>query len=549
MKNKYDAIILHTKFSLDNYLENNTIDENNVFFNDCKSLINKAYDLLNDGGLLFIYGLPNYLPFLGEYLNNYNSRESSFIFKYWIACEFKNDFDIKEGFPTAHIGLLMYLKSKNTKTPTPFNLNTKFVRIPYTSCPSCGKNTKDWGGKQHMLNPLGTALSDVWSFYPLSIKTSNSAPKDLIDRIRALLGNEKNILLINQEKEYIPNNITQPIIQNTATDRIETNRIIHGSCTEYLKRLKRENPNGIFNLAFADPPYNLSKNYSKYDDALADKEYISWCNEWLEGMYENLKPGGALLVLNIPKWAISHFSFLSKKMIFKNWIVWDALSTPSGKLLPAHYSLLYFIKPGGTPTVNLKSDNNITDRLYCLRDSCIKKRIKKDIVQEELFDIWHDIYRIKHKKDRDHHPCQLPTKLMERIIRIFSNEDDLVFDPFGGAGTTAIAAKLLNRDYIITEIDEKYVEIAHKNLNKIELNSDGELVYERTSVQKEAISTIPKKIVEKEYMDLCFMHKKVFTLEETNILSQKVYDLLLSYTGNFKKLQNLVKRKMEATLF
>ena len=106
------------------------------------------------------------------------------------------------------------------------------------------------------------------------------------------------------------------------------------------------------------------------------------------------------------------------------------MSTPAGKLLPAHYSLLYFVKEGGIPTVNIDKLQYIDSRDYCLRAKCVKERKDSgDDKKELLSDIWQDVYRIKHKKDRDHHPCQLPTKLMERIIELFTNEGDVIFDP------------------------------------------------------------------------------------------------------------------------
>jgi site-specific DNA-methyltransferase (adenine-specific) len=263
-------------------------------------------------------------------------------------------------------------------------------------------------------------------------------------------------------------------------------------------------------------------------------------------MADNLKPGGALFVLNIPKWSIYHFNHLSDKLIFRNWIVWDALSTPAGKLLPAHYSLLYFTKHGAEPKVNLTELKYIDSREYCLRYSCVNKRKKAgDDKKELLTDIWKDVHRIKHKKDRDHHPCQLPTKLMERIIRIFTDKNDIVFDPFGGAGTTAIAAKLLDRNFVITELDKMYVDVAVRNLAKIQKNIFGTYYYERESIAKPKTNGIPRKIIEKTYMDLCVADNKVYSVDELKVLSPQTFELVMQYQGNISKLQAAIKRKIE----
>ena len=81
-----------------------------------------------------------------------------------------------------------------------------------------------------------------------------------------------------------------------------------------------------------------------------------------------------------------------------------------------------------------------------------------------LSDVWTDIHRIKHNKYRDDHPCQLPVHLLERIILMSTDEGDIVFDPFLGTGTTALAAKRLGRNYIGVELDKEYVRISENKL-------------------------------------------------------------------------------------
>ena len=62
------------------------------------------------------------------------------------------------------------------------------------------------------------------------------------------------------------------------------------------------------------------------------------------------------------------------------------------------------------------------------------------------------------------HPTQKPVKLMESLITIHSNEQDIVLDPFCGSGSTLVAAKNLNRQFIGIEKDEKYFQVAKKRL-------------------------------------------------------------------------------------
>ena len=76
------------------------------------------------------------------------------------------------------------------------------------------------------------------------------------------------------------------------------------------------------------------------------------------------------------------------------------------------------------------------------------------------------------KKDKDlyKHPNIKPLQIVERHIKHLTQENDIIFDPFIGSGTTAVAAKELNRKYIGFEIDEEYYNIAKNRINGITAN-------------------------------------------------------------------------------
>ena len=90
-------------------------------------------------------------------------------------------------------------------------------------------------------------------------------------------------------------------------------------------------------------------------------------------------------------------------------------------------------------------------------------------------DVWDDIHRVRHNCRRiEAHPCQLPVPLVERMILMSTDENDIVFDPFAGSGTAAVAAKQLGRRYIGTEIDEAYCLAIKEKLEKARrVKSDG----------------------------------------------------------------------------
>ena len=85
------------------------------------------------------------------------------------------------------------------------------------------------------------------------------------------------------------------------------------------------------------------------------------------------------------------------------------------------------------------------------------------------------------------HPTQKPEKLLAKLILASSNENMVVFDPFGGSGSTAVTAKKLHRRYCSVEIDRNYCAWAEKRLQIAENDKsiqgfDGKVFYERNTV-------------------------------------------------------------------
>ena len=246
------------------------------------------------------------------------------------------------------------------------------------------------------------------------------------------------------------------------------NKILLGDCLELFKKI----PDNSVDVTFADPPFNLKKNYKNYKDSLEFQEYLDWCKIWIFEMVRVTKPTGSIFLHNIPKWLTYYSTFLNEKAFFKHWISWDAPTAPMGKSLqPSNYGILFYTKSEKGAKINELRYPHKRDRKqgYLLKDYGGKKD-KLHPFGPLVSDVWTDIHRIKHNKKRDPHPCQLPIHLMDRIILLATDENDIVLDPFSGTGTTAISAKRLGRRYIGFEIDSFYANVSEAKLKATKAN-------------------------------------------------------------------------------
>ncbi len=389
-------------------------------------------------------------------------------YQLWVAVKRKYIYEnaSKTSLPSQHFGCLvhtMYSGSlRHTKT-----------RVGYSYCPACSKTTKDYGGKKHTYHEYGTLLSDVWRDIDADLETDI---RPVVDRFADFFGLEdygclqvidcRGLSMDRRNAKPLPYKDEIP-----ASNEATPNGLICGDCLEELAKI----PSCSVDFAFADPPYNLGKKYSGYDDSIEITDYFHWCDRWLSEMERVLKPGRTCAILNIPLWAIRHFQHMEKTMTFQNWIVWDALSLPVRMLMPAHYSIICFSKgePRELPGLGSMNEEITINHSgyfkplkplgdgYCLRSTCVKKREKDDDkCRAPLTDLWWDIHRLKHNTRRVNHPCQLPPELMYRLISVFTHPGEMVLDCFNGAGTTSLSAAQLRRKFIGIEMAEEYHKLA-----------------------------------------------------------------------------------------
>lgn len=215
-------------------------------------------------------------------------------------------------------------------------------------------------------------------------------------------------------------------------------------------------------------------------------EYYTWCSSWAGDWLRVLKPGASCFVFAGRRYAHRCICALEDAgFIFKDMISWEKDSAAHraqnvsvvfgkrndrlneqkwqgwkiGNLRPLFEPILWFMKPykvGDTLTDNIKEHE---------LGGYNEAAIKKNPLLNEGLEVCSNIIKCKaEKSDRGLHPTQKPISLMKYLIEMTTIEGQIVLDPFCGCGSTLIAAKELNRDYIGIERDTKYFSVISERL-------------------------------------------------------------------------------------
>lgn len=249
----------------------------------------------------------------------------------------------------------------------------------------------------------------------------------------------------------------------------ELGALYSGDCLDVLPAIKSD----VVDTVFADPPFNLGKEYGKLSNDLRT-DYLEWCYRWLSECVRVLKPGGSLFVYNLPKWNIPIGSFLlDSGLEFRHWIaigISTCMPIP-GRLHPSHYSLLYYVK--GKPKVFRRIRTPISTCRHC------GKELKdygghRDAMNPNgvnLKDVWTDIPPVRHQKFKSklRKANALSTKILDRVIEMSTVPGDLVLDPFGGSGTTFAVCENRGRHWLGVELD--FADVVAERLQSDDIKS------------------------------------------------------------------------------
>lgn len=252
-------------------------------------------------------------------------------------------------------------------------------------------------------------------------------------------------------------------------------RLLKGDCVEILNQA-RENS---VDMIFADPPYFLSNggitchagkmvsvNKGKWDKSRGIEENHKFTLEWLRACQRVLKPNGTIWVSGTTH-IIYSVGFAMQELAYKilNDIIWYKRNAPP------NLSCRYFTH--STEIVLWAAKNEKSKHYF---DYQLMKKMNQG---KQMRNVWEISSPLAEEKKFGKHPTQKPVDLLKRIILSSTREGDLVLDPFCGSSTTGVAAVLLNRKYVGIDLEEEYLQLSVKRLNKAIENKSTALVLKK----------------------------------------------------------------------
>ena len=281
--------------------------------------------------------------------------------------------------------------------------------------------------------------------------------------------------------------------QHTPAPEPTANTIAIGDCIDTMRAW----PKAGVDLIFADPPYNIGYKYDQYEDKRDDAEYVQWTYDWIDACADLLKPTGSFYILIGDEYAAEtrmHLKQLERdrRLVLRNWIICHYTFWPDCKVKfnRSHAHLFYCVGSAAFAPWTLKNPpftfnrqtiavpsarqttyndtranpkGKLPDDTWYLRP---QEAIEGDSgLFDESGDTWYQSRLCGTFKERQGwHPCQLPEALLERIVKLSSNEGDLVFDPFTGSGTTLAVAARLKRAWLGCELSDDYAKRATERI-------------------------------------------------------------------------------------
>jgi len=282
-------------------------------------------------------------------------------------------------------------------------------------------------------------------------------------------------------------------IDNLSKDSVPLNSIIYGDMFDVLKKL----PSAFVDLLIVDPPYNLSKQYG--DSAFKKRNccaYSEFTERWLNAVKHTLKDNATIYVCCDWKSSLVIGLLLQKNFAVQNRITWQR-EKGRGALKNWKNSMedIWFATVSDEFTFNI---DDVKMRRKVIAPYRINGKPKDweetangNFRNTHPSNFWDDIsvpyWSMPENTD---HPAQKPEKLIAKLILASSNKGDVMLDPFLGSGTTAVAAKKLERSFVGIECEQEYCALAQKRLeaankDKTIQGYSGGVFWERNSLAEQ----------------------------------------------------------------
>lgn len=222
-----------------------------------------------------------------------------------------------------------------------------------------------------------------------------------------------------------------------------TTDLLHGDCLELMKDL----PDNSVDLVLTDPPYNIARKNNFDTMGRAGIDFGDWDHDadilsWIDDASRVLKPTGTIIIFN--DW--HNLGDISKKLnecgliekdIFR-WIKANPMPRNRDRRYITDFEMAIVAVGKKKWTFNRQDDKYERPEFRC-----------PIVAGKEKF-----------------HPTQKPVQLMEHLLKIHSNENDIVLDPFAGSGSTGVACANTNRNFIGMELDDTYFNIAKQRIEE-----------------------------------------------------------------------------------
>ena len=239
---------------------------------------------------------------------------------------------------------------------------------------------------------------------------------------------------------------------------LTVNNVYPGDCIKLMESGQAPQAD----LIFADPPFNIGYKYDVYEDRKAHDDYYAWTERWMTACCDVLTPTGAFWI------AIGDDYAAEVKIIgdrlglhLRNWVIWHYTfgQNTKSKFARSHTHLFYWTRDPKKFTFNDMAVRVPSARQTTYAD---KRANPKGKLPD---DVWSFSRVCGTFNERvKWHPCQMPERLLERIIKVSSAPGDLVLDPFSGSGTTLVVAARLGRRYLGIDVSDQYVRHSRKRL-------------------------------------------------------------------------------------